>query len=307
MARTRIPPAAAGVAAAAAVALAAACWVVFPPETAGRALAARPAVDLPLPWPAGGQASVEVQNLGSLGSRGEQGPVPIASVTKVMTAYVVLKDHPLGPDEAGPEITVDEQAEAEATSAEESSAPVRAGRRFTERDLLALMLVPSGNNVARLLARWDAGSQEAFAGKMNREAAALGMTSTTYTGASGVEDSTTSTATDQLRLAREVMKNPVIRAIVATPSLRIDGVPGTVVNTNTLLGRNGVIGLKTGSSTAAGGALMWAAQARSGALILGVVLHQNPGRTPAAGLRAALETSEQLIAAVQRELPAAGR
>ncbi|WP_410565315.1 D-alanyl-D-alanine carboxypeptidase family protein [Amycolatopsis sp. cmx-4-61] len=307
MARTRIPPVAGGLAAAVAVVAAAACWVVFPPETAGRAVAARPVADLRLPWPGEGQASAEVQNLGSLGSRGERQPVPIASLTKVMTAYVVLKDHPLGPGEAGPEITVDEQAETESTSAEESTAPVRAGRRFSERDLLALMLVPSGNNVARLLARWDAGNQDAFVAKMNREAAALGMTGTTYTGASGVEDSTTSTATDQLRLAREVMKHPVIRAIAATPSLRIDGVPGTVVNTNTLLGRNGVIGLKTGSSTAAGGALMWAARAHDGALILGVVLHQNPGGTPAAGLRAALDTSEKLIAGIQRELPAATR
>ncbi|EOD70097.1 D-alanyl-D-alanine carboxypeptidase family protein [Amycolatopsis vancoresmycina] len=307
MARTRIPPVAGGLAAAVAVVLAAACWVVFPPETAGHAIAARPAVDLPLPWPAEGQASAEVQNLGSLGSRGEQGPVPIASVTKVMTAHVVLKDHPLRPGEAGPQITVDEQAAAEANSAEESSAPVRAGRGIGERDLLALMLVPSGNNVARLLARWDAGSQEAFVAKMNREAAVLGMTSTTYTGASGVEDSTTSTATDQLRLAREVMRNPVIREIVATADLRVDGVPGPIANTNTLLGRDGVIGLKTGSSTAAGGALMWAARARDGALILGVVLHQNPGGTPAAGLRAALDNSGKLIAAIQRELPAATR
>ncbi|WP_284747097.1 D-alanyl-D-alanine carboxypeptidase family protein [Amycolatopsis sp. RTGN1] len=307
MARTRIPPVAGGIAAAVAVALAVACWVLFPPTVDGRASAARPVVDLPLPWPAGGQASAEVQGLGSLGSRGDQRPVPIASVTKVMTAYVVLKDHPLAAGEAGPRITVDEQAEAESTSSEESSAPVRAGREISERDLLSLMLVPSGNNVARLLARWDAGSQDAFVAKMNREAAALGMTSTTYTGASGVEDSTTSTATDQLRLAREVMKNDVIRAIVGTASLRVDGVPGDVVNTNTLLGRHGVIGLKTGSSTAAGGALMWAARADGGALILGVVLHQNPGGSPAAGLRAALDTSETLISAIQRELPAATR
>ncbi|UOZ05078.1 D-alanyl-D-alanine carboxypeptidase family protein [Amycolatopsis sp. WQ 127309] len=307
MARFRIPPVAGGLAAAAAVALAATCWVVFPPSVAGQAKPARPAVDLPLPWPAEGQASAEVQGLGTLGSRGERTPVPIASVTKVMTAYVVLKDHPLAPGDAGPRITVDQQAETESTSAEESSAPVRAGRTLSERDLLALMLIPSGNNVARLLARWDAGSQDAFVAKMNREAAALGMGNTTYTGASGVEDSTTSTAEDQLRLAREVMKDDTVRSIVATPNLRVDGVPGAVVNTNTLLGRSGVIGLKTGSSTAAGGALMWAARASSGALILGVVLHQNPGGTPSAGLQAALATSETLIAAIQRELPAATR
>ncbi len=307
MARFRIPPVAGGLAAAAAVALAATCWVVFPPSVAGQANPARPAVDLPLPWPAEGQASAEVQGLGTLGSRGERTPVPIASVAKVMTAYVVLKDHPLAPGDAGPGITVDQQAETESTSAEESTAPVRAGRTISERDLLALMLIPSGNNVARLLARWDAGSQDAFVAKMNREAAALGMSSTTYTGASGVEDSTTSTAEDQLRLAREVMKDDTVRSIVATPSLKVDGVPGAVVNTNTLLGRSGVIGLKTGSSTAAGGALMWAARASSGALILGVVLHQNPGGTPSAGLQAALATSETLIAAIQRELPAATR
>lgn len=307
MARFRIPPVAGGLAAAAAVALAATCWVVFPPSVAGQANPARPAVTLTLPWPAQGQASAEVQGLGTLGSRGERTPVPIASVTKVMTAYVVLKDHPLAPGDAGPRITVDQQAETESASAEESSAPVRAGRTISERDLLALMLIPSGNNVARLLARWDAGSQDAFVAKMNREAAALGMGSTTYTGASGVEDSTTSTAEDQLRLAREVMKDDVVRSIVATPSLKVDGVPGAVVNTNTLLGRSGVIGLKTGSSTAAGGALMWAARSSSGALILGVVLHQSPGGTPSAGLQAALATSETLIAAIQRELPAVTR
>jgi D-alanyl-D-alanine carboxypeptidase (penicillin-binding protein 5/6) len=307
MARTRIRPVLGGLAAVAAVTLAAAGWIVFPPEVDGTASPSRPAVALTLPWPAGGQASAEVQGLGSLGSRGDRNPVPIASVTKVMTAYVVLKDHPLAAGDAGPRITVDQQAEDESTSADESTAPVRAGRTLGQRDLLALMLVPSGNNVARLLARWDAGSQDAFVAKMNHEAAALGMTSTTYTGASGVEDSTTSTAEDQLRLAREVMRDEVVRSIVATPSLKIDGVPGTVVNTNTLLGHAGVIGLKTGSSTAAGGALMWAATARSGELILGVVLHQSPGGSPAAGLRAALENSEKLIDAIQRELPAATR
>jgi len=52
---------------------------------------------------------------------------------------------------------------------------------------------------------------------------------------------------------------------------------------------------------------MWAARANDGALILGVVLHQNPGGTPAAGLRAALENSGKLIAAIRRELPAATR
>lgn len=109
-----------------------------------------------LPWPVQGQTSVTVEGVGRIGSRGEQRPVPIASVTKVMTAYVVLQDHPLkGPDSEGPTITVDQQAADESYSRDESTAPVRAGQQFTERQLLQLMMLPSGNNIARLLARWD--------------------------------------------------------------------------------------------------------------------------------------------------------
>ncbi|WP_231513775.1 D-alanyl-D-alanine carboxypeptidase family protein [Microbispora rosea] len=263
------------------------------------------AAGMALPWPQDGQTSVMVEGLGDLGSKGEREPVPIASVTKVMTAYVILGEHPLKGAAAGPGIEVDRQAAEESSSREESSAPVREGQRFTERQMLELMLIPSGNNIARLLARWDAGSQEAFVVKMNRAAARLGMTHTTYTGASGIEPTTVSTAVDQLRLARRVMKDPVFRSIVAKPEVTIPGVPGVIVNTNTLLGRSGVIGLKTGSTTPAGGALMWAAEAAAAGrtwLILGVVLHQDAGSPPATGLRTALDRSRTLIDAVRESL-----
>lgn len=261
-----------------------------------------------LPWPQEGQASIEVEGVGSLGSRGGQEPVQIASVTKVMTAYVILREHPLTADEKGPEITVDEAAAQEAHSLSESSAPVREGQRLTQRNLLELLLLPSGNNIARLLARWDAGSQEAFAAKMNRAAAGLGMTRTTYTGASGIEATTRSTADDQLKLARQAMKDPVLRAVVAMRSTTVGGTAETVPNTNRLLDKPGVIGLKTGSGTAAGGNLMWAAEAGTGAarrLVLGVVLGQRADTSPAEGLQAAFENSGRLIDAVQKDLPAA--
>ncbi|MEU2432337.1 serine hydrolase [Streptomyces sp. NPDC007861] len=273
---------------------------------AAAARAATVAERLDLPWPSEGQTSVAVEGLGSLGSRGGDKPMPIASVTKVMTAYVVLKEHPLRNGERGPQITVDEAAAQEGLSLSESSAPVRAGQRFSQRDLLELLLLPSGNNVARLLARWDAGSQEAFVAKMNRAAAGLGMTHTTYTGASGIEPTTRSTADDQLKLARRAMQEPVLRAVVAMRSTTIPGMPGTVTNTNRLLDKPGVIGLKTGSSTPAGGNLMWAAEARSGTgrhLVLGVVLGQRADTTPTEGLQAALDSSGRLIDAVQRGLP----
>jgi D-alanyl-D-alanine carboxypeptidase (penicillin-binding protein 5/6) len=257
-----------------------------------------------LPWPSQGQAAAEVEGLGSLGSSGTQTPVPIASVTKVMTAYVVLHDHPLSADEQGPTITVDVQAQDEAESAastEESTVQVVAGQRLTERQLLELMLIPSGNNIARLLARWDAGSEDAFVPKMNATAASLGMRQTTYTGASGVEDSTTSTASDQLILARAALGNDAIASIVNLRGIRIHGVPGTIINTNTLLGQDGVIGLKTGSTSAAGGALMWAARTNDH-VIVGVVLYQQPGGSPNAGLAAALDASRKLIVGIENAL-----
>ncbi|MFD0133312.1 D-alanyl-D-alanine carboxypeptidase family protein [Streptomyces sp. NPDC127159] len=266
----------------------------------------RPAA-APLPWPHEGQASVLVEGLGDdgdLGTHGAQTPVPIASIAKVMTAYVILRDHPLRDGEPGPRVTVDESAANESVSGVESSVPVVQGRRLSERQLLELMLIPSGNNIARLLARWDAGSQQAFVAKMNRAAHDLGMDRTTYTGASGIEPTTTSTSADQLKLARQVVRDKVFRSVVALPSTTVPGVPGTILNTNTLLGTSGVIGLKTGSSTPAGGALMWAATApdRRGRdrLALGVVLHQRAGTSPQEGLNAALDASSSLIEGVRR-------
>ncbi|CAM5466213.1 D-alanyl-D-alanine carboxypeptidase [Streptomyces californicus] len=202
-----------------------------------------------------------VEGIGSLGTRGEQKPVPIASLTKVMTAYVILEGHPMrvGARRGGGRRPAGGRRVLLLRRDDRS---VLAGRTYTQRRLLELMMVPSGNNIARLLARWDAGQEQAFVAKMNRAAAGLGMRATTYTGVSGMEASTRSTSDDQLRLARAAMKDPVFRQIVATASVTAPGTGATSRNTNRLLGHDGVIGLKTGSSTPAGGNLAWAATQR---------------------------------------------
>jgi serine-type D-Ala-D-Ala carboxypeptidase (penicillin-binding protein 5/6) len=233
--------------------------------------------------------------------------VPIASVTKVMTAYVVLKDHPLTGKANGPTIAVDAAAVKESNSADESTAKVKAGQKFTERQMLQLLLIPSGNNIARLLARWDAGSETAFVQRMRKAAADLGMKNTTYTGASGFESTTKSTAADQLKLERQVMKNDVFRSVVGTPNINIPGV-GMIYNNNNLLVNVGVLGVKTGSSTPAGGALMWAAKRTVDGkeqMILGVVLQQRGGSTVYDSLQLALDNSMKLIKAAQDALTSA--
>ncbi|MFJ6884298.1 D-alanyl-D-alanine carboxypeptidase family protein [Streptomyces californicus] len=261
---------------------------------------------LRLPWPDEGQASVAVEGIGSLGTRGEQKPVPIASLTKVMTAYVILEGHPMRAGAPGAAVVADQRAADESYSSVETTAPVLAGRTYTQRRLLELMMVPSGNNIARLLARWDAGQERAFVAKMNRAAAGLGMRATTYTGVSGMEASTRSTSDDQLRLARAAMRDPVFRQIVATASVTAPGTGATFRNTNRLLGHDGVIGLKTGSSTPAGGNLAWAATQRIAGttrLVVGVVLHQRAGTTPAEGSAAAHEAGRALITTIRADLP----
>jgi D-alanyl-D-alanine carboxypeptidase (penicillin-binding protein 5/6) len=254
-----------------------------------------------LPWPGDGQTALWAEDVGSLGTCGDQRPVPIASVAKVMTAYVILRDHPLADDDPGPLVLVDQQAEAESFDRDESSAPVRAGQRLSERSLLELMLVPSANNVARLLARWDAGSQAAFVAEMNAASAALGMKNTTYTDPSGYDSTTRSTAVDQLRLARFALTDPTLLAMTAEPFAQVPDDTTVLSNTDALLGSDGVVGGKTGSSTPAGGALMWAAHRTVNGqdhLVLGVVLHQNAGASPDRGLTSALIVSRRLVEAM---------
>ncbi len=199
----------------------------LPPPTLHRTLAAsltlaghRPA----LAWPREGEAAVEIEGVGSFGASGANEPVPIASVAKLMTAYLTLRAHPLSPGQDGFTITVTpgQAAEEQRRAAEgQSVVPVKAGERLSERKALQALMLPSANNVAAILAAYDAGSIGAFVAKMNAQARALGMRSTTYTDPSGFMDTTVSTAADQLELAQAAMRVPTLAAIVDMPAARL--------------------------------------------------------------------------------------
>ncbi|MFF5703513.1 serine hydrolase [Streptomyces sp. NPDC012794] len=268
----------------------------------------------PVPWPAKGQAAVRVAGSGDIGTFGEQKPVPTASVAKVMTAYVVLKGHPLRKNDPGPKIEVDAKAVADGTSEDESRIEgLTTGQKFSQLDMIKMLMIPSGNNVARLLARWDTGSADeaAFVAKMNAAARELGMKDTTYTDPSGLDAGTVSTAVDQLKLAEAVMKDEAFRSVVAMPSATIDGLPKPINNNNdNLLLAPGlsIKGIKTGSSTPAGGTLMWAAYKTVGGetpLILGTMMDQRvdgPDPNAANSLKLVKENSRKVIEAVRAAL-----
>jgi D-alanyl-D-alanine carboxypeptidase (penicillin-binding protein 5/6) len=258
-------------------------------------------------WPAAGQAAVQIEQ-----SRVQVGPnqhaAPIASVAKVMTAYLVLRDYPLQTGEDGPTITLtagDVTDTDRRRSQRESVVPIAAGEQLTERQALQGLLLPSANNIAAALARWDARTTAQFVARMNATARSLGMANTRYTDPSGYDDATVSTAADQLRIVDRAMRLPAFANIVATPSAALP-VAGVVHNTNTLLGHNGFLGVKTGSDKAAGGCFAFRAiRVVRGhrEAITGVVLGQ-PGYDL---IDAGLAAGDALVEGIAGDRPAPGQ
>jgi D-alanyl-D-alanine carboxypeptidase (penicillin-binding protein 5/6) len=219
-----------------------------------------------------------------------------------MTAYVTLERYPLSATEDGFTITVTE-AQARAEPPDQSVVAVRAGERLTERQLLEALLIPSGNNIARMLATWVAGGETRFIADMNAEARTLGMQHTIYTDPSGLDPSTVSTAADQLRVFQRAMRFPVFRQIVSMASVTLP-VAGTVTNYNPLIAE-GYAG-KTGSDSAARGCLAFFTQVTVGARSLtavGVVLGQGQGGDTSAILAAAGDAAQQLVDSLAPVLP----
>jgi D-alanyl-D-alanine carboxypeptidase len=262
-----------------------------------------------LPWPSEGQGAMDVAGIGTMGGFGEQKPVAIGSVAKAMTAYLILKEHPLKPGEEGPKIEVDALAEKEGgydQQGESTLNTVKEGDTLTVRQAVAAIMIPSANNIARLLARWDAGSQEAFVKKMNDAAKDLGMKNTTYTDPSGLEETTVSTAEDQVKLGNELVRMPALVEITKLPEW-VDPSGKKWRNWNALVPYDGAIGIKTGTTTAAGGNLLFAAVKEVGGesvTVVGAILGQHTppiidtvnavSRTAMIGAQEALESAKVL-------------
>jgi D-alanyl-D-alanine carboxypeptidase (penicillin-binding protein 5/6) len=243
--------------------------------------------------------------LGSLGTSGAaQAPVPTASVAKVMTAYLTLKNDPLPADGDGFTMTVTKADVAdwrERLLLGQSTVAVRAGEQMTEREALEALMLPSANNVAAMLANRAEGGSARFVEQMNETARSLGMRATTYTDPSGYDATTVSTAADQLKLAKAAMRIPAFAQIAALSSVTLP-VAGTVTNFNGLVGHNGYVGIKTGSDNAAGGCLVFAKRFTVGGrrlLLVGAVMGQRDGSLIPAALESARKLGDSAAAAVK--------
>jgi D-alanyl-D-alanine carboxypeptidase (penicillin-binding protein 5/6) len=143
----------------------------------------------------------------------------------------------------------------------------------------------------------------AFVAKMNATAAEFGMTNSHYTDPAGFDPGTVSTAADQVILGEKAMALPAFAEIVAQPSAVLPGT-GPVVNANHMLGQNGVVGIKTGSTDQAGGCLLFAARLTAAGrpvTIIGAVFGQ-PGTNSHRQLLATFPIVQALLVAVGKVL-----
>jgi D-alanyl-D-alanine carboxypeptidase (penicillin-binding protein 5/6) len=216
-----------------------------------------------LPWPKTGSAAVGASGPGLIASSGNEQPASAASVTKVMTALIVLTDKPITLDQPGPSVTItsaDVQSYQTDLAANQSVVEVREGEKLTERELLEGLLIPSANNIADTLARWDAGTVEGFIASMNKKAVDLHLIHTTFADTSGASPSSVSTPSDLVALGMEAMKDQVFAHIVSMGETTLP-VAGIVFNVDAALGQSGIIGIKTGSGLAEGANFLFAAAA----------------------------------------------
>ncbi|HEX6132054.1 MAG TPA: D-alanyl-D-alanine carboxypeptidase family protein [Actinomycetota bacterium] len=198
-------------------------------------------------------------------------PRPVASLTKIMTALVVLRR--TGLDDV---VRVDPRAVFERDDfGAGSTLGLRAGERQTVRDLLYATILGSANDAAEALAIHVAGSVDAFVALMDRRAEALGMHRTSFASPHGLDDRGRSTPEDLLRLVRAAYAEPAFGTFAATRFRRIPAPGGKdrrIQNRNALLWLYaGAFGVKTGT-TAGAGACLAAAAERDGRRLVAIVL-----------------------------------
>lgn len=194
----------------------------------------------------------------------------IASIAKLVTAMVILDNHAVSE-----KVTVGKNAAAQ----EGSSMFLRSGEEITVENLLAGLLINSGNDAASALAEFDAGSESAFVFKMNAKAASLGLKDTHFSNAKGFDEAGNySTAFDAVTFGRAAISYPFIRKTAALKTAKVMSFDGKITHrlqsTNELLENPyfKVIGLKTGTTPEAGQSFVSLIEAPNGHEVLTVVL-----------------------------------
>ncbi|WP_172979627.1 D-alanyl-D-alanine carboxypeptidase family protein [Agromyces agglutinans] len=233
----------------------------------------------PLVLPGTGEFAVGAVGFdGLLAASESQASMAIASIAKVVTALVVLEQHPVAPGEGGPAIEytdADVDIYWDMVAQNGSVAPVSPGTTLSLVESLEALMLPSGNNYAISIANWAFGSEAAYTEAANAWLAAKGLTGIVIADASGLSLDNVGTPGDLVELGELALANPTLAGIVAQQAVDLPGV-GRVENSNKLLGSHGVDGIKTGTTDDAAN-LLFSADYQVGSstvTVVGVVLGQ---------------------------------
>ncbi|ARC56839.1 D-alanyl-D-alanine endopeptidase [Frondihabitans sp. 762G35] len=235
-----------------------------PPTAAASVTSPAPPSSSPVDptFPTYGATGVEALGFDdSLTTSGDTRPRSIASISKIVTALVVLDKRPLRGG-SGPTITftaADHALYDTYLAKNGEVAPMATGARLSERQTLQVALIKSANNYAGALSAWAFGSNDQFVAATRTWLRENHLSNTTLVEPTGLDPRNRSTAADLVRLGTLALQNPDVKAIVATERVSIPGV-GVVTNSNRLLGVDGVEGIKTGTLDEAGACLLFASR-----------------------------------------------
>jgi serine-type D-Ala-D-Ala carboxypeptidase (penicillin-binding protein 5/6) len=209
-----------------------------------------------LPWPQQGSSAVAIPQVSVAAASPHQSARPIASLTKMMTTWVILHRLPLAVGQRGPCVTVNAHDVAvynHDVATGQSNAKVKEGERLCENALLSGLLVHSAGNFAFIFLRLMKMGETQFVAQMNRDAVSLGLRHTHYVDPTGIQPGDRSTALDQASLAADLMDSePIVRQIVIQPHVVLP-VAGILISYTPFVGEDGVIGVKSGYTVPAGG------------------------------------------------------
>lgn len=211
-------------------------------------------------WPEYGSGAVGT--LGSdeiLSSYGGDSARPIASITKIITALVVLEKKPIDYGTEGPSISItnaDLEIYNQQVAAGAASKQVAVGSSMSEKQMISAMILPSAANYSISLANWAYGSVDAYVTAANAWLAGNGFEGTKVVDTSGLLSGNVSTPTELIRIGELAMKNKTLAAIVGSKTSTIPGV-GDIANSNSLIGTMDINGIKTGMTGDAGTCILF--------------------------------------------------
>ena len=200
--------------------------------------------------------------LDPIAAGGSAEPLPMASITKVITALVVLDAKPLAAGETGPSVTLttaDYESYLDYTATGARAVPVFQGEVWSQQELLQAMLLGSSNNHADTIARWAFGSVDASVTATNAWLVEQGLTNTSVVDATGLNEASVGTGTDLAAVAGLAAGSPVISEILANPASALADRRG-IDNTTAYLPEQGITGISRSYTDAAGVCFLFTAK-----------------------------------------------